>query len=40
MICAWNIPEVVYFEEYNNIESKYSMDIFEFYDVKIKKLEN
>ena len=40
MICAWNIPEVVYFEEYNNIESKYSMDIFEFYDVKITKLEN
>jgi len=40
MICAWNIPEVVYFEEYNSIESKYSMDIFEFYDVKITKLEN
>jgi dCMP deaminase len=40
MICAWNIPEVVYFEEYNSIESKYSMDIFEFYNVKITKLEN
>ena len=40
MICAWNIPELVYFEEYNSIESKYSMDIFEFYDVKITKLEN
>jgi dCMP deaminase len=40
MICAWNIPEVVYFEEYNSIESKYSMDIFEFYGIKITKLEN
>ena len=40
MICAWNIPELVYFEEYNSIESKYSMDIFEFYGIKITKLEN
>ena len=40
MICAWNIPELVYFEEYNSIESKYSMNIFEFYNVKITKLEN
>lgn len=40
MICAWNIPEVVYFEEYNSIESKYSMDIFQFYGIKITKLEN
>lgn len=40
MICAWNIPEVVYFEEYNSIESKYSMDIFKFYGVNITKLSN
>lgn len=40
MICAWNIPELVYFEEYNSIESKYSMDIFQFYGIKITKLEN
>ena len=40
MICAWNIKEVVYFEEYDSTESIHSMEIFDFYGVKIKKLTN
>jgi len=40
MICAWNIPEVVYYEEYDSIESTYSFEIFDFYGVKIKKISN
>jgi len=40
MICSWNIPEVVYCEEYDSIESAYSFEIFDFYGVKIKKISN
>jgi dCMP deaminase len=36
MIAAWNIPTVVYEEEYEH--SKQSKDIFKFYDINLIKL--
>jgi dCMP deaminase len=38
MISAWNIPKIVYFEEYNNIEAEYSKDIFDFYGIEVVKI--
>ena len=38
MIAAWNIPKIVYFEEYNNIEAEYSKDIFDFYGIEVVKM--
>jgi dCMP deaminase len=37
-IIAWNIPIVVYSEEYNKKFAEYTKDIFKFYKVKLKKI--
>ncbi|NBP03230.1 MAG: deoxycytidylate deaminase [Proteobacteria bacterium] len=36
MICAWQIPEVVYRDEYDL--DREGLDIFEFYGVKVSKI--
>lgn len=36
MICAWQIPEIVYRDEYN-LDSE-GLDIFKFYGVKVTKI--
>ncbi len=36
MICAWQIPEVVYRDEYD--QDREGLDIFEFYGVKVSKI--
>lgn len=38
MICSWNIKKVVYFEEYDNIDAFHSKEIFDFYNIELKKL--
>jgi dCMP deaminase len=38
MICAWGIPEVIYKEEYDNDAE--GLEIFKFYNVKVKKADN
>jgi dCMP deaminase len=39
LICAWNIEKVIYREEYDNIEAKYTKDIFNFYKIKFEKID-
>jgi dCMP deaminase len=38
MICAWNIKTVIYAEEYENDDAKYTKDIFNFYQIELKKM--
>jgi dCMP deaminase len=38
MICSWNINTVIYCEEYDNVDALYSKEIFDFYNIKLKKL--
>jgi dCMP deaminase len=38
MICSWNIDTVIYSEEYDNVDALYSKEIFDFYNIKLKKL--
>jgi len=38
LICAWNIEKVIYAEEYDNFEAKYSKEIFDFYKIKLEKI--
>lgn len=38
LICAWNIEKVIYAEEYDNSEAKYSKEIFDFYNIKLEKI--
>jgi dCMP deaminase len=38
LICAWNIEKVIYAEEYDNYEAKYSKEIFDFYKIKLEKI--
>lgn len=38
LICAWNIEKVIYIEEYNNSEAEYSKEIFDFYKIKLEKI--
>ena len=37
LICAWNIPKVVYYDDYHK-DSKETDDIFKFYGVKLKQI--
>ncbi len=39
LICAWNINDVVYNEEYENDDALHSKDIFTFYGVNLKKMD-
>lgn len=39
LICAWNIEKVIYSEEYDNSDAKYTKDILNFYNVELKKIE-
>jgi dCMP deaminase len=36
LICCWNIPEVVYINDYNR--DLKALDIFKFYNVRLKKI--
>jgi dCMP deaminase len=36
LICCWNIPEVVYINDYNRDLN--ALDIFKFYNVRLKKI--
>jgi len=38
LICAWNIPRVVYLEEYDNIDASHTKEIFDFYNIECVKL--
>jgi dCMP deaminase len=38
LICAWNIPIVIYSEEYNQKIAKETDNIFKFYGVKTKQI--
>ena len=38
LISAWNIEKVIYNEEYDNIESLNTKDIFNFYGIELKKV--
>lgn len=38
LICAWNIPFVVYSEDYNNDAALETDNIFKFYKVKVKQI--
>jgi dCMP deaminase len=37
-IVAWNIPKVIYIEEYNSNLSIYTKNIFDFYNIEYKKI--
>jgi dCMP deaminase len=39
LICAWNIEKVIYCDEYDNSEAKYSKEIFDFYNIELKKID-
>lgn len=39
LICAWNINDVIYNEEYDNDDALHSKDIFNFYGVNLKKMD-
>jgi dCMP deaminase len=39
LICAWNINNVIYNEEYVNDDALHSKDIFNFYNVNLKKID-
>jgi dCMP deaminase len=38
LICAWNIEKVIYSEEYEDLDAKYSKEIFNFYNIKLEKI--
>jgi dCMP deaminase len=38
LISAWNIEKVIYNEEYDNVEALNTKDIFNFYDIELKKM--
>lgn len=38
LICAWNIKKVIYNEEYDNVEAIHTKDIFDFYEIELKKM--
>ena len=40
MICSWNINTVVYSEEYENVDALHSKEIFDFYNIRLKKIEH
>ena len=37
-IAAWNIPKVIYLEEYNNTIASKSLDIFKFYNIEVENV--
>jgi dCMP deaminase len=37
MICAWNIKKVIYSEEYDNVDALHTKEIFDFYNIELKK---
>jgi dCMP deaminase len=39
LICAWNIEKVIYCDEYENSDAKYSKEIFNFYNIELKKID-
>jgi dCMP deaminase len=39
LICAWNIEKVIYSEEYENSDAEYSKEIFDFYQIKLEKID-
>jgi dCMP deaminase len=39
LICAWNIEKVIYQEEYDNSDAKYTKEIFDFYKIKLEKMD-
>ncbi len=38
LICAWNIEKVIYHEEYDSEEAFFTKRIFDFYNIKLKKM--
>jgi len=38
LICAWNIEKVIYHEEYDSEEAIFTKRIFDFYNIKLKKM--
>jgi dCMP deaminase len=38
LICAWNIDKVIYNEEYDSEEAFFTKKIFDFYNIKLKKM--
>lgn len=39
LICAWNVKSVIYLDEYENSEAKYTKEIFDFYNIELKKID-
>jgi dCMP deaminase len=39
LICAWNIEKVIYSEEYENSDAEYTKEIFDFYKIKLEKID-
>jgi len=38
LIVAWNVPKVVYGEEYDHDDAMHTKEIFDFYNIEYKKL--
>lgn len=38
LICSWNVQKVVYNEEYDNADAEHTKEIFDFYNVELKKM--
>jgi dCMP deaminase len=39
LICSWNVERVVYNEEYDNNDAIHTKEIFDFYNVELKKMD-